>query len=330
MMVILTHHITSLPNMGAPPVAFFFILSGFSLSLGYRDKILYGNFKYGNFLKKRFLKFYTIHWIILLPIVIRQAIGGAMDWTLFPSSFFLIQSFIPIKEFFYAFNSPSWYLCNTIFYCLLFPFIIRSYCSVSKKRKTHLLCFALCIYIILNMIIPIDYSLSIYYINPFLRLFDFFVGICLANLFLYVLGKEKIVNYAKMVANKNRYLCIIMILLIMGVIMTFEPEWRLQCRSFIFWIPIGSLIFFVSLFSQMGWRSVLQSKFFVFLGKLSFPFYMFHVPVIWYINKILSLLNIIQNDYTRFLGTFLVTMFISFLYNKYIEQKIINKVLINK
>lgn len=330
MMVILAHHITSIPYMGAPPVAFFFILSGFSLSLGYREKILSGYFSYNGFIKKRFLKFYSIHWIVLLFIVIFRTIKGTMDWALFPSSFLLVQSFIPIKVFFYAFNSPSWYLCNTIFYCLLFPFIIRLYCNMSKKRKTHLLFFSLCVYIILNLIIPTAYSLSIYYINPFLRIFDFFVGICLADLYLYILGKESFMYYAKLVAVKSWYLHFIMVLLILGIIMTFTPVWELQCRSFIFWIPIGSLIFFVSIFSQMGWRSVLQSRLLVFLGKLSFPFYMFHVPIIWYINKILSILNIIQNDYTRFLATFVVTMFVSFLYNKYIEQKIINKVLIKK
>lgn len=49
-------------------VAFFFMLGGFVLSLGYYDKFCLLNFSWRAFIKKRCAKFFPLHWLCLLAV----------------------------------------------------------------------------------------------------------------------------------------------------------------------------------------------------------------------------------------------------------------------
>ena len=68
-LMIFFHHVELFPGGGATGVAFFFILGGFTLTLGYLDRVLKNGFEYGSYLKKRLIKFYPLHWLILLLFV---------------------------------------------------------------------------------------------------------------------------------------------------------------------------------------------------------------------------------------------------------------------
>lgn len=69
MLVIFFHHLDLYPHGGGIAVSFFFILSGFSLTIGYRDRVLQPEFSYSNYITKRLVKFYPLHWLILFFVV---------------------------------------------------------------------------------------------------------------------------------------------------------------------------------------------------------------------------------------------------------------------
>ena len=81
MLIFLSHFdykdIHALDAGGDCGVAFFFLLSGFVLSLGYGPQISEGSFSFGRFLKRRLLKCYPLHILCLLLflIVSRSAEG---------------------------------------------------------------------------------------------------------------------------------------------------------------------------------------------------------------------------------------------------------------
>lgn len=53
------HHCLDLyPGGGTMAVTFFFVLGGFSMALGYRDRIMSSSFKYKDYLIRRCIKFY--------------------------------------------------------------------------------------------------------------------------------------------------------------------------------------------------------------------------------------------------------------------------------
>ena len=120
MLVILFHHMDIYPHGCGIAVSFFFILSGFSLTLGYHDRIDNSNFSFRQFITKSLTKFFPIHWLILIVSV---ACGGVSVMSSenfgsrFLTNFFLVQSFIPDKTYYFSFNSPSWYLCDALFCC---------------------------------------------------------------------------------------------------------------------------------------------------------------------------------------------------------------------
>ena len=64
-LMVFFHHLQLYQGGGAVGVASFFVLSGFCLTLGYKDLILNdkNKFDYLAFIKKRTIKFIPLHWI---------------------------------------------------------------------------------------------------------------------------------------------------------------------------------------------------------------------------------------------------------------------------
>ena len=105
------------PGHGGAGAAFFFVLSGFGLTLGYKNKILLPEFSYKIFIKKRFIKLYPLHWILLLcsiPLVYRQ-LASIKTIPILLLNIGLLQTWVPIKSVYYSFNSVSWFLADTVF-----------------------------------------------------------------------------------------------------------------------------------------------------------------------------------------------------------------------
>ena len=65
------HHCLDIyPGGGTMAVTFFFVLSGFSLTLGYKDRVLQPEFCYTQYITRRCIKFYPLHWLCLLSAAI--------------------------------------------------------------------------------------------------------------------------------------------------------------------------------------------------------------------------------------------------------------------
>lgn len=80
---IFLHHCRGYVGGGSMGVAFLFVLGGFCMALGYKEKVLRDDFKYSQHLTRRLIKFYPLYWLCLFAVIILAAItsipvtGGA-------------------------------------------------------------------------------------------------------------------------------------------------------------------------------------------------------------------------------------------------------------
>lgn len=343
--IIFTHHLTFLSKSkvaylrwiheyilkeGFIGVSFFFILSGFILAYNYRDSILNKNISKSDFYIARIARIYPVHLLCLLiaiPITLQKVSFNLYIWlTQLFFNLTLTQSFIPIKNIYFSFNSPSWSISNELFFYFLFPFlIIWGLKTKNHKYKKVLLVIIVLLIPFLMLIIPADYYKHLFYVNPFFRVFDFIIGIMLFEIYLKIKKEQTVVNYNLLEISS------IIVLVLFFVFHTWVP--LVMRYSIYYWIPMSLIILTFSF--QNGLISIfLSNKSLIFLGEISFGFYMFHQLVLKYFIDFNQLYFHIKNEYyiiIIILAVSLITSYISFIWfekplNKYFKTLLIRKV----
>ncbi len=294
--LIFLHHIPLYNGGGTLGVAFFFMLGGFSLTIGYFKIVSDRSFSFCTYINKRLTKFYPLHWLCLIVAIVRSFIGPhCMKFSFFallPNAL-LLQSWFPSGEIYNSYNAISWYLSDTVFFALIFPFILKLIINTTTKQKIFSFIIIVLIYIVLTLVMPTDYY--IFYIFPIVRLFDFLIGIYLAVtlLSLNINYEKSIKNFAlKYSLMLNFFIFIFFITLILISIYS-KPS--IKIYSAIYWLPISTLIFLVTLKSKNGpGIKILKLPLLVKLGESSFSFYMIHQLCISIGTMVFRYLNISQ------------------------------------
>lgn len=276
-------------------VAFFFVLGGFAMTIGYHSKMMLSSFNYSTYLKRRLIKFYPLHWLCLLAFL--PLAFKSFSWLTFIFNAALIHSWIPVERFFFSYNDVSWYLADTIFFAVIFPFLFKYIKRLSERQRALFGVILTLAYCIIAACVSDDYRHAILYIHPIVRLFDFILGIYAGFLFLdmknnqitklFVLNHKRFVSWSVLVA--------IVLLLIETVFL----QGRTQSVSAYFWPLIVFIIIGASISSVFGIGNFLQNKWLVVFGEYSFPFFMLHKLVIIYVYKALrpTLCLLIENRY---------------------------------
>ena len=247
------HEIQPFDAGGDCGVAFFFVLSGFVVSLGYGRQVREGTFSYGSFLLRRLKKLYPLHLLCLLFIfVVRHS---ALEWKTILNAL-LLQSWIPVPDYYFSYNGVSWFLSSILFCYLVFPW---AYKHVTRAWLTAILGA----YIVVVIMTPYDKVNAILYVNPLIRFVDFYLGMVLCR--IYERGTF---------CQTGRW----ELLLIAAVIMTLAiyPLCDAKLRNApLYWIVIIPLI--LTFARSQGFVSqLLQTKPMLFLGSLTMPLFMTH------------------------------------------------------
>lgn len=296
MLVIFFHHYGLYPHGGGFAVSFFFVLSGFSLTLGYRDRVLQPGFNYFSYITKRLIRFYPLHWLVLFYLAFRLGFHSEHFWSKFFANFFLVQSFIPDGKYFFSFNSPSWFLCNTIFYSLLLPFLLKCICSLKAISRIAFAASIVAFYFILLIIVPQEYYHALLYINPIGRLIDFIMGIFIALLFLKIVRKGYIDNTER---YRLPFAIAILCMIVAFEISVSDVDSAFFLRRF-YWMLWAPFILIVSIWSFNREKEPKNThlcgggivKILRWLGKYSFSFYIIHTLCIGLSRKILGYFNV--------------------------------------
>ena len=267
-------------------VEFFFVLSGFVISLNYQYRI--SNIKdLIIFQKKRFLRLYPLHFLTLILIIFiiffefikEYLIGNTGDLPAsekfvlneFLANLLLVHNIILDKL---SFNTPSWSISSEFYVYLLFAILIL---LLNKDKKKI---------IFISIIIS---AISFYYLldnsfntkHGFIRCtYSFFLGVLIFN--IYDMNKLKFPSFI----TKILILIIIIIMINFKIV---DDEININ----IFMPLIFSLLILSLVSSKEDMiKKILINKNIVLLGTIRFGIYMLHVPVGVYINIFLDEINL--------------------------------------
>jgi peptidoglycan/LPS O-acetylase OafA/YrhL len=279
-------------QLGAAGVSFFFVLSGFILAYNYHSKLInLDRSKIKGFYKARFAKIYPVHvltFLVSAPLVILYFNPDGLylvKLTIMSAiNLLLVQSFFQSEGIYFNFNGVSWTLSVEAFFYLTFPFLLWVFNKIKvEKRVVGSLTTLLVIWgILFSLNMNLDENNKIFvwalHIFPVARLFEFATGTILGLIFV---KRAQNISFVKTGIYTGLEL---LALIIFFSSMVWSTQFDIGAVLGGFFIPVWSLLIFI--FAHQGgiFSKVLSNKFLVFLGEISFSFYMVHQLVLRYFS----------------------------------------------
>lgn len=269
---------------GDAGVTFFFILSGFVLSIGCGPRVEDGTFRYVQFLRKRLAKIYPLHLVTFIIALCMSFVAG-VKFNIIKTFLhvFMLQEFTLSEDMLKYGTGLSWFL-GALFFCyLLFPFLYRQL-IVSRNKVFGAL---LTIYILLALSIESCCNNSaiddFIFAFPPLRVIDFAVGIIAYRLYTAPFS----IHFRQWIDRQSATkLSILEIIIVVSVsALTYIPYCSLPSWirfAPLFWLPFSLLIYWFAISSNNKGiiTKLLSQRALVFLGNISFEIYMLHGIVI--------------------------------------------------
>ncbi|MCG2608811.1 acyltransferase [Acinetobacter sp. SM34] len=299
-------------------VSFFFILSGFILAYNYEHKFIDKKITKKEFFVARIAKIYPMHFVTMLAaLILGSLIGGSGKYV--AQNVLLIQSFFPSEKIFFSLNAPSWSISDEMFFYLLFPFILL----LRQKAKLVILVSLFVLILAMNMVLSDEQKHYWLYISPLFRFSDFLLGMMLFHVYL------KLKELFKVKAWSSKYIEFASLTLF-AVFFGLHQFADIGLRySVYYWIPMVLIILSFALSSEEKQPTYLNrflsNKHMVWLGEISFCFYLIHLLVIRTAEYAVMQYAVKLDGLLLSLIIILITILLSAAAFKYIEKPLNRK-----
>jgi peptidoglycan/LPS O-acetylase OafA/YrhL len=290
-------------------VSYFFVLSGFVLTIVYGDK---NKINFASFIRNRFARIFPLYLLGIILSIFFGIVRLDLNIEDLILNLLFLQNWIPDK--FYAINYPAWSLCAEFFFYLSFPLLFNY--LYSKYKLSYLLLivlFFMIVSVLFFNLFPTDYFRYL----PILHLSQFMLGNIGGLIFL---------EYNKKTSSSFNLILISVVLFLLII----HPFFSLEYENGM--IAIFFTFFIYKLSENSGIISgIFKNKSLVYLGEISFGVYILQAPV-WLWSRIIfkniyKITGIMELSYVSIFWiniTFLM-FFASFCY-KYIEIPFKNKI----
>jgi peptidoglycan/LPS O-acetylase OafA/YrhL len=290
--------------LGGIAVSFFFVLSGFILTYVYRDRLRWGGLK--RFYFTRWARIWPLHAVCLSAVIYFIAYTPPVDYPSLrlASHWLLLQSWIPDRSYVLSYNGVAWSISTEAFFYLMFPLFLLGGLRHFWWKYLLTIAFTACALWGLTQIAAkaewVGWAAGVNthhvsHFNPTMRLLEFVSGMAVAYIFMSKwLGSVRFLQIARWPVVLQTSLEIVAILL------AAFSYYLLQWLGFYGWVSKGLGLggevtywllycggmpfhaFCIYIFAQSnGWLGrLLSSKLMIFLGEISFAFYMVHRLVI--------------------------------------------------
>lgn len=264
-------------------VSFFFVLSGFVLTHSYSRRVRAGEISFLSYALLRVARLTPLHLLTGLPfvyfaIIQNQAIYSeefGVVKTLLNVTF--LQSWVPVSDYYFSLNAPSWSLSDEMFFYVCFFFLA----ALSPRRLFLLTCALGAVVVIAAGLVQAflgetqffgkyPFSHWLFYVFPGFRILEFMVGMGLHELWRRGLRLPN-------VAIPLSYLALF-------AAMWFAPLVADPFRYSLYYLPVIVLFFYAHLADSSAWRTFYASPLLVLLGNASFAFYLIHQPMLHLMN----------------------------------------------
>jgi peptidoglycan/LPS O-acetylase OafA/YrhL len=280
-------------------VDFFFILSGFILTMVYKNKFAqFTKTEYLLFLSKRFARIYPLHLTTLILslfiplaylLTYRVIEEGRYSMEFFIYNLFLVDNWGFGSQL--TWNIPSWSISTEAFAYLCFPFLLVVFARLRFVSLIILfLLLHMAIILVFNAVGAETLGQNITKIGLYRCLFEFSLGMVLYLIFTYKAIKQ---NKLSLVA--------IFSLIIVGLALNGLPNF--------YYIPmLFSLSIFILATTRGIVHKILCNRALLYLGEISYSIYMLHYLVRDFMQMLL-----LENEEIAGLGWILGYLSITFI-----------------
>jgi peptidoglycan/LPS O-acetylase OafA/YrhL len=305
-------------------VTFFFVLSGFILTFVYPELQTAAATK--AFIVKRFARLWPLHitTFFLDKILVASALvtlGGTSPRLLVTlSNLAMVHAWIPLSQFFFSYNAPSWSISAEFFFYLCFPLLL--FLMRRNVWLPLLISFSIvCVFIYISNVNHLTEDAmgwnmeGLLYINPLVRVFEFITGMMTAVLFARIKQRMPLAEN-----GKGHLVATVVELSAFALVVAFMLATLPLSNAAIpyvglagaFWLKnsIVPLAAFNGLILVTAFGRGLISRFLsippmVLLGDISYAIYLVHYPLLMYRRCFLPQENSIYS-----LVAFLIVLFI--------------------
>ena len=282
-------------------VSFFFVLSGFVLYYSYADRVIsLKRFYFSRLIRLWPLTALSIFLVLLfLPshIYLPSGYGPTQSFLSFFVNILCLQSFVPIPNFYFGYNAVCWSISVELFFYLCFPFVRNLPYSkfFTLIALNSFLIILICAFLDLSEISVFSPSkLDIItldgfaYINPIFRFPEFLFGVAAAKFFnIFWCERPKWMFLLFNTRFKYVSYCFHLTFIFYLLCAAFQRQSFFNGLSYSVYIVSNQLksgflfaiiIFLLSILDN-PFLAFLKGKLFVFLGRISFSFYLLHQPI---------------------------------------------------
>lgn len=319
------NRLSNIQANGGFAVPFFFVLSGFVLALAYDGNTIDARAFYLN----RFARIGPTYLVALFIAASFVSLSGFTFNPVFLVHLFGLQAWFPTSDSGFAFNGPGWTISVEIFFYALFPILFSLFHSrhvfFGKWQAVVLLGISVSVIPFLLHIFALGemHGLENSYIWPYFLPFHY--------LGLFVLGiggfkarhSIQTLFHSKFLQSLSCDAIVVASTLLFFVINFKNLDHPLLANAAQFWllgIPFALSITVLSVVPFSPLSRLLGSKVFWFAGKISMVFYLLHVPVTWWIQRIFPMATYEVRFLSIVVATILVHFVIELPANRYIKN----------
>ena len=309
---------------GAMGVSFFLILSGFVMSVGYESRVQEESFSWKTFMLKRLIRLWPLHllclgtWIILAY----AAWGSSAIYPLPLLGNALLLQWLPIEHI--GGNSVAWCLSILVIFYAVYPLLAR-------LKTTQLILCTLLIHIGLRLFADTLEGVDAHWYwcrLPISRILDFLIGILCYRSYKYIIKQYGEKCLSQLSIGYRWLIELFPIALCTWGLIILNAHYTPYGAVAYFYLPCYLMILVFALSStdpnRASIANLISCPWLIYLGEISFSFYMIHSLVILAVKQMLSRIAPGIGWEPRLAITVVVTILLSILINRYYETPIAN------
>ena|GEM_PF-47756 len=318
------NHPHLIEGAGAMGVSFFLVLSGFVMSVGYESRVQAESFSWSTFMLRRLIRLWPLHLLCLGTwIILAYAAWGSN--AIYPLPLLgnaLLLQWLPIEHI--EGNLVAWCVSILVIFYAVYPLLAR-------LKTTQLILLTLLIHIGLRLFADTVTGIDIrwyWYTFPGSRIQDFLIGILCYRSYKHII-KQYGDKYFNQLSIGYRWIIELfpMALCAWGLI-TLRANYTPLGSVMHFYLPCYLMILVFALSSTYPHKAsianLISRPWLIYLGEISFSFYMIHNLVILSVKQILSRIAPGIGWEPRLAITIGVTIGLSILISRYYETPIAN------